>query len=342
MAELEAAADSAEAARVAELEVVLSQAETELESVESKLAIETAKTAPKRGRPAGHRGADYLMEHWDEYSDDARRQAFYRHCEDIKASLAASGIDNWLPSALAVVFDAMSADGGSLVDQLWSTRQFCKRKNILIGDLRELAQAEWGADLAQYALVDVGLSKPMYQKLRNAFSKSHFTPVNSTDPLDPTAGMYTPRLWYTCPVLGTTFNLPEPLPPLYRTLEAMKVDLEPMGLSLSPDGSISERPFLSTLRQTFARDAAVLKIFDVRRPAHPCFGIDHARISGARDFTQGGITMGACYKTGALLSEQKHVTLCIGRHHDDGKGLTHCTPTMLVTRLVTSWLLVES
>ena len=31
--------------------------------------------------------------------------------------------------------------------------------------------------------------------------------------------------------------------------------------------------------------------------------------------------MGGCYKEGSLLSEQKHVTLCIGRHHDDGKGL---------------------
>ena len=66
----------------------------------------------------------------------------------------------------------------------------------------------------------------------------------------------------------------------------------------------------------------MLKVFDVRRPAHPCFGINHATISGARDFTQGGITMGACYKAGSVLSEQKHVTLCIGRHHDDGKGLT--------------------
>ena len=31
--------------------------------------------------------------------------------------------------------------------------------------------------------------------------------------------------------------------------------------------------------------------------------------------------MGGCYKSGSLLSEQKHVTLCIGLHHDDGKGL---------------------
>ena len=102
----------------------------------------------------------------------------------------------------------------------------------------------------------------------------------------------------------------------------MEESLKPLGLQLAADGKISERPFLHTLRQTFVRDQRALKIFDVSRPAHPCFGIDHARISGARDFTQGGITLGACYKSGDLLSEQMHVTLCIGLHHDDGKGLS--------------------
>ena len=133
--------------------------------------------------------------------------------------------------------------------------------------------------------------------------------------------MYTPRPWYTCPVIGTTFNLPEPLAPYYKVQEHMKASLAPMGLHLSADGKISERSFITTLQETFRRDGAVLKIFDVSRPARPCFGIDHASISGARDFTQGGITMGGCYKKGSLLSEQKHVTLCIGLHHDDGKGL---------------------
>ena len=136
-----------------------------------------------------------------------------------------------------------------------------------------------------------------------------------------TAGMYSKRPWYACPVLGTVFHLPEPLPPYYRVAARMKESLEPMGLQLSADGKISERALLPTLRQTFVRDAAIMKIFDVRRPAHPCFGIDHTSISGARDFTQGGITMGGCYKEGSLLSEQKHVTLCVGLHHDDGKGL---------------------
>ena len=101
----------------------------------------------------------------------------------------------------------------------------------------------------------------------------------------------------------------------------MKESLAPMGLNMSADGKISERSFLETLRATFIRDRAHLKVFDVLRPAHPVFGIDHASISGARDFSQGGLTMGPCYKAGALLSEQKHVTLVVGQHHDDGKGL---------------------
>ena len=234
-----------------------------------------------------------------------------------------AGADNWLPSALAVILDHMPTENGTKVDQLFSTRQFCKRKNELISDLRDLLHAEWGLALAQHAIIDVGLSHSQYQALRNAWSKSIFKPKNtvSTD-VSPNAGMYTKRPWYTCPVLGTTFNLPEPLPPYYKTQAYMKEALKPMGLNLSVDGKISERSFLTTLKETFKRDAAVLKVFDVHRPAHPCFGIDHASISGARDFTQGGLTMGGCYKKGSLLSEQKHVTLCIGLHHDDGKGLS--------------------
>ena len=142
--------------------------------------------------------------------------------------LQMGGIDNWLPAALAVVLDSTIAGGGSLVDQLFSTRAFCKRKNFLISDLRDVAQAEWGVDLAEDALVQVGLSHRMYQRLRNAFSKSTYTPVNSTDELDGRSGMYTPRPWYICPVLGTRLNLPEPLPPLYQTLERMKESIEPM------------------------------------------------------------------------------------------------------------------
>ena len=79
---------------------------------------------------------------------------------------------NWLPSTMTVVFDSIPAEGGSVVDQLWSTRPFCKRKCVLIGDLREVTQAEWGADLAQYAMDEIGLSQWMYQGLRNAFSRS--------------------------------------------------------------------------------------------------------------------------------------------------------------------------
>lgn len=265
-----------------------------------------------------------MVEHWDAYpSVKARELAFWRHCTDIKRSLSDAGAEShWLPGALAHVLDTIPAGNGTLVDQLLSCRAFAKRTNRLITSLNDILHAEWNLDLAQYALVDVGLSVSQYQSLRNAFSKSLFTPINTTsDDVSAAAGMYNKRPWYTCPVLGTKFHLPEPLPPYYRVQEHMKRCLKPLGLQLSVDGKISERSFITTLRETFRRDAAVLKVFDVRRPAHPCFGIDHATISGARDFTQGGITMGGCYKAGSLLSEQKHVTLCIGLHHDDGKGL---------------------
>ena len=298
--------------RVAELELALENAETELAKAEADLATVKAETAPKRGRPAGHRGADWLLDHWEGYNKNARKVAFWRHCEDIRDALEGGGVGNWLPSALAVVLDAMPAgDAGSWVDVLFATRQFARRKNVLISELREVAQAEWGVDLAQHAITTIGLSSRQYQDLRNAFSRSFYKPTavgeNTTK-----AGMHTPRPWYKCRYLGTVFNLPEPLPPWYRVQELMKASLAPMGLNLSQDGRISERSFITTLQQTFVRDRASLKIFDVRRPAHPCFGIDHARISGARDFTQGGLTMGGCYKGGALVSEQKHVSLCVG------------------------------
>ena len=321
IAELEAGLVDTEAALEA-AEARLTDTEEQLMDSEAQLTVETAKTAPKRGRPAGRRGADWLVDLWDTYTPDARKQAFWRHCQDTRAALEQGAIDNWLPSALAVVLDSISAgDHGSWVDVLFASRPFCKRKNALVKDLDSILHAEWSLDLAQHALVEVGLSQPQYQSLRNAFSKSLFRPVNSVTTDDAAAGMYSKRPWYECEVTGAIFHLPEPLPPLWRLQEHLKCAVEPLGLTLSVDGNISERSFLETLKATFRRDASHLKVFDVKRPAHPCFGIDHATISGARDFTQGGITMGGCYKEGSLLSEQKHVTLCIGRHHDDGKGL---------------------
>ena len=132
-----------------------------------------------RGRPAGHRGADLLCEKWDDYTTEARRKAFWRHCEDIKAGLRDAGVDNWLPSALAVVLNSMEAgEDGSWVDVLFSTRPFCKRKCALISSLQDVLHAEWGTDLSQHALVEVGLSHSQYQSLRNAFSKSLFKPTD--------------------------------------------------------------------------------------------------------------------------------------------------------------------
>ena len=311
--------------KVAELEVELASAETRLEQLESQLACEKAKSAPKRGRPAGHRGAEWLSEKWDDYTTDARRVAFWRHCGDIREALTAGGVDDWLPAALASVLDSffIGDEGQTLVDHLFASRLFCLRKNQFVSSLLDIAQAEWGLDLSVHALSNgsAGLSRRQYQSLRNGFAKSMFKPANSADEANPRAGFYSKRPWYTCPVTNTVFNLPEPLLPLYLVDELMATKLSPLGLNLSVDGRISERGFLSTLRETFQRDRAVLKIFDVERKAHPCFGIDHATISGARDFPQGGITMGGCYNSGSLLSEQKHVTICIGLHKDDGSGL---------------------
>ena len=86
--------------------------------------------------------------------------------------------------------------GTSWVDLLYSTRPFCKRKCELISSLQKIAEAEWGLDLAQFVITEVGLSHRQYQTLRNAFSRSLFTPVNSSNDVDPRAGMYTPRSWY--------------------------------------------------------------------------------------------------------------------------------------------------
>ena len=193
-----------EVARVSEelatAEEVVSQNDDRF--IEATLAQpKSAATGPKRGRPTGHRGADWLTEQWDSYRPDARRQAFHRHCVEIKDALDSGGISNWLPSALSVVLDSLPAADGSWVDQLFSTRPFCKRKNSLILDLRDVIQAEWGVDLAQYALVDVGLSHRMYQSLRNAWNKSLFTPINSSVD-DPRCGMYTPRPWQGSTIHG--------------------------------------------------------------------------------------------------------------------------------------------
>ena len=165
----------------------LDQAETALErteqlatELEASLLLESAKTAPKRGRPAGHRGAEWLTANWDSYNADARRVAFWRHCNDIRDGLHSAGIDDWLPSALARVLDGMQAGDGddTWVDYLFSSRPFCKRKNDFVSDLRDIAQAEWGLDLSHHALEIVGLSRQQYQDLRNSFSKSIYRPPN--------------------------------------------------------------------------------------------------------------------------------------------------------------------
>ena len=153
--ELEAEVATAEEA-MQNAEQQIAHTEREHTETERLLALETAKTAPKRGRPVGHRGAEYLLDHWDDYARDASRQAFWRHCHDIKHALEAAGIDDWLPSALAHVLDSMSAgEDGAWVDQLNSSRPFSKRKCELIASLHTILQSEWNLDLSQHALGEV-------------------------------------------------------------------------------------------------------------------------------------------------------------------------------------------
>ena len=66
--------------KLAATELAFDQTHSELTQTQETLEQEQAKTAPKRGRPVGHRGAAMLSEQWDSYSQDARRQAFWRHC----------------------------------------------------------------------------------------------------------------------------------------------------------------------------------------------------------------------------------------------------------------------
>ena len=218
------------------LRETLEDTERRVGDVEAELSEQRQLTAPKRGRPAGHRGAEMIGSLWESYTYDARRQALWRHAEEVKEKLTEAGIEDWLPGSLAVVLDSIADDAGtSWVDLLMGTRPFSKRKCDLIGELRDIANAEWGADLATYALVKVGLSSRQYQDLRVAFCRNMYCPVDALEDgvFDARCRMVTPRPWYTCPVLGKTFNLPEPLPPYNMVKASMEESLKPLGLQLA-------------------------------------------------------------------------------------------------------------
>ena len=87
--------------------------------------------------------------------------------------------------------------------------------------------------------------------------------------------------------------MPEPLVPIHVWRKVKEARLAPHGLKMSDDGKISQRSYTDTLRQMLTRDAAHLQSnFPIERHMQLVWGIDHASIIGARDFTHGGISLG--------------------------------------------------
>ena len=87
------------AASLEEAESLLNLAESELVLAESELVDKREETRPKRGRPAGHKGAEELAALWDDMTINARRQAVWRHTEEIKENIQEAGLSNWLPGS---------------------------------------------------------------------------------------------------------------------------------------------------------------------------------------------------------------------------------------------------
>ena len=116
--------------------------------------------------------------------------------------------------------------------------------------------------------------------------------------------------------------MPEPLVSLSSWKAVARARAAQRGLHLSIDGKISQRSYIATVRMMMARDKPHLKEFTAARPAQPVFGIDHASISNARDFTHGGVSLGALYRPGsACTSELKMSTCVIGQMNDNMEGL---------------------
>ena len=290
------------------------QAELEAESEERTDASDRAVAAAKElkdarrkrmGRPPGHAGAEQLAARWPTMSKAARNQAFWRHCTDIETALVKAGIDDWNVAALARVLHWRE-----MVPDIMSTKPFCLEKNSLVANLTDVLAAEYNVNLAMHVLSDVELSLGQYQKLRLAFCKTH------------SEKGWEKILWYQCPSSGKKFFMPEPLVSIHVMKREQQKKLQPHGLLLSNDGKVSQRSLYGTLRMMMDRDKSHLKDFTTERPAQPVWGIDHATISGARDFTHGGISLGAMYKPGsACTSELKMCTCVIGQYNDNTEGL---------------------
>ena len=191
-----------------------------------------------------------------------------------------------------------------------SSAPFAKETMKLVTNLEDVLKAEYDAKLACFCVEEGELSIRQYQKLRLAFCRNH-SPKG-----------WVKKLWYQCPVTGKKIYMPEPLVPIHVWKAAQRAKVQQHGLLLSQDGKVSQRGFTESLQRVMKRDAHHLKEFSPDRPAQPVWGIDHAAISNCRDFTHGGISLGALYKQGSsCLSELKMTTCVIGQMNDDASGL---------------------
>lgn len=274
-----------------------------LATVEAELKQATVK--PK-GKAAGHAGRAELLSRWDGMLPGARQVAMWRHYDDISGALDRAGIKNWAPAAFAKALQKHGA-----VQDLMSTRPFCDSKMQLVTDLMGVLQAEWDAQLALFCRNDVELSLSQYQKLRLALCKTFGK------------NGWEKRLLYQCPVTEKKIPMPEPLVSWHRWKAEEQKRLKPHNLHLSADGRITQRSLKRCLVDMLKRDRAhIVKTFTAIRPAHPVFGIDHATISGCRDFSHGGLSLGPLYETGSpALSELKMQTCVVGQWNDNASGL---------------------
>ena len=246
------------------------QGEREEETGRADEAAEKLKlaTRKKMRRPQGIAGAAELDARWATMSKEARAKAYYRHCEDINNKLEKSGIHDWNMSALARVLTWRK-----MIPALMSTKPFCAEKMSLASDLSSILKSEYNAELAGFVMVEAELSASQYQKIRLAICKK-YGPKG-----------WEKKLWYQCPSTGKKLWMPEPLAPISAWKKLQQERLKPHGLQLSEDGRVSQRSFIQTARTMMERDREHLKEFTVDRPAQIVFGIDHASISGARDFS---------------------------------------------------------
>ena len=277
----------------------------ELNSTKEKLEL---MTAPKKGRPTYRATHEDLCCRWGGMTTGAKRQAMWRHCDDIEQSLVGGGLGDWSPAALAKVLFKKG-----LVPALMSTVPFARQQLELVVNLGDILRSEWNADLAVHSIADCELSGEQYQKLRLAFCKSYNERRGWGE-----------KLWYQCPSSGQKIWMPEPFVAQHAWKADMKAKLAPHDLVLSRNGRVSQRSYTDTLSRCMKRDAHLLKSeFTQAHPAQPVYGIDHASISRVREFSHAGVSRAPMYVQGSpAMSELKLATLMVGNFHDDGAGLS--------------------